>query len=78
VDSVVESLNSISSKVETKEQITQVATISANSEREIGELIADAMERVGKEGVITVNDGKTMVNELEVVEGMKFDRGYIR
>eukprot|EP00891_Asterochloris_glomerata_P004285 jgi/Astpho2/4285/Aster-05232 len=54
-----------------------VATISANGEREIGELIAKAMEKVGKEGVITVSDGKTLENELEVVEGMKFDRGYI-
>ena len=77
VDSVVATLGDISEKVESKERITQVATISANSEQEIGELIADAMERVGKEGVITVNDGKTMVNELEVVEGMKFDRGFI-
>jgi len=74
VDSVVESLNQISEKIESKERITQVATISANSEREIGELIADAMERVGKEGVITVQDGKIVANELEVVEGMKFDR----
>lgn len=55
----------------------QVGTISANSDVEIGSLIADAMERVGKEGVITVQDGKTLDNELEVVEGMKFDRGYI-
>lgn len=55
----------------------QVATISANSDREIGEMIANAMEKVGKEGVITVSDGKTIENELEVVEGMKFDRGYI-
>ena len=77
VDSVVKTLGDLSEKVESKERITQVATISANSELEIGQLIADAMERVGKEGVITVNDGKTMVNELEVVEGMKFDRGYI-
>jgi len=68
VDSVVESLAALSEKVESKERITQVATISANSEREIGELIADAMERVGKEGVITVNDGKTAFNELDVVE----------
>ncbi len=55
----------------------QVGTISANGEREIGELISKAMEKVGKEGVITVADGKTLENELEVVEGMKFDRGYI-
>jgi hypothetical protein len=54
-----------------------VGTISANGDREIGELIARAMERVGKEGVITVAEGKTLENELEVVEGMRLDRGYI-
>merc|ERR1719399_1351025 len=58
-------------------EIKNVATISANSDHEIGEIIASAMEKVGKEGVITVQDGKTLENELEVVEGMKFDRGYI-
>ncbi|KAF9611084.1 hypothetical protein IFM89_026968 [Coptis chinensis] len=57
--------------------IDSVGTISANGDREIGELIAKAMERVGKEGVITIADGKTLYNELEVVEGMKLDRGYI-
>merc|ERR1712137_801892 len=55
----------------------QVGTISANADKEIGDLLADAMERVGKEGVITVQDGKTLENELEVVEGMRFDRGFI-
>ena len=54
-----------------------MGTISANGDAEIGKLISDAMERVGKEGVITVQDGKTIEDELEVVEGMKFDRGYI-
>eukprot|EP01026_Neomeris_dumetosa_P072829 TRINITY_DN74349_c0_g1_i5.p1 TRINITY_DN74349_c0_g1~~TRINITY_DN74349_c0_g1_i5.p1 ORF type:complete len:451 (+),score=112.24 TRINITY_DN74349_c0_g1_i5:116-1354(+) len=63
--------------ISTAEQISQVGTISANGEKEIGDLIAGAMEKVGREGVITVADGKTMENELEVVEGMKFDRGYI-
>ncbi len=63
--------------ISTKEEIKNVATISANSDHEIGEIIASAMEKVGKEGVITVQDGKTLENELEVVEGMKFDRGYI-
>ena len=77
VDQVLLELESISRKIESKTEIAQVATISANSEAEIGEMISDAMERVGKEGVITVNDGKTLDNELEVVEGMKFDRGYI-
>ena len=76
-DSVVNSLGELSKPISTKEEIAQVATISANSEREIGDLISDAMERVGKEGVITVNDGKILENELEVVEGMKFDRGFI-
>src|SRR5690606_35170139 len=56
---------------------TQVGTISANSDPDIGEMIAKAMEKVGKEGVITVEDGKSLENELEVVEGMQFDRGYI-
>ena len=76
-DSVVQSLSELSKPISTKEEIAQVATISANGEREIGDLISDAMERVGKEGVITVNDGKILENELEVVEGMKFDRGFI-
>mmetsp|Transcript_35023 Transcript_35023/g.107525 ORF Transcript_35023/g.107525 Transcript_35023/m.107525 type:complete len:577 (+) Transcript_35023:385-2115(+) len=76
-DVVVETLKDISKPISTKEEIAQVATISANSEAVIGDLISDAMERVGKEGVITVNDGKTLENELEVVEGMKFDRGFI-
>lgn len=55
----------------------QVGTISANGEKEIGDLIARAMERVGRNGVITVQDGNTLENGLEVVEGMRFDRGYI-
>ena len=77
VNSVVKTLEEISRPISTKEEISQVGTISANSDKEIGDLIADAMERVGKEGVITVQDGKTLENVLEVVEGMKFDRGYI-
>ncbi|PWA48232.1 chaperonin CPN60-2 [Artemisia annua] len=77
VDSVVTNLKSRAHMISTSEEITQVGTISANGEREIGELIAKAMERVGKEGVITVQDGQTLYNELEVVEGMKLDRGYI-
>ena len=74
---VVASLESISKPITTKEEVTQVGTISANSDVIIGELISDAMEKVGKEGVITVSDGKTLDNELDVVEGMKFDRGFI-
>ncbi|KAI5348281.1 hypothetical protein L3X38_001168 [Prunus dulcis] len=77
VDSVVTNLKSRARMISTSEEIAQVGTISANGEREIGELIAKAMEKVGKEGVITISDGKTLDNELEVVEGMKLDRGYI-
>merc|ERR1712159_107255 len=77
VDSVVDTLTEISRPITSKEEIAQVGTISANSDEEVGNLISDAMERVGKEGVITVQDGKTLDNELEVVEGMKFDRGFI-
>lgn len=77
VNKVVETLEEISRPISTKEEISQVGTISANADKEVGDLIADAMERVGKEGVITVQDGKTLENVLEVVEGMKFDRGYI-
>lgn len=77
VDHVVGELKRRSKMISTTEEISQVGTISANGEREIGDLIARAMEKVGKEGVITVQDGKTMENELEIVEGMKFDRGYI-
>ncbi|KAL2899564.1 Chaperonin CPN60-like 2 mitochondrial [Bienertia sinuspersici] len=77
VDAVVSDLKSRAVMISTPEEITQVATISANGEREIGELIARAMEKVGKEGVITVSDGNTLDDELEVVEGMKLARGYI-
>ena len=77
VTEVVKILGEISRPITTREEVTQVGTISANSDKVIGELISEAMERVGKEGVITVKDGKTLENELDVVEGMKFDRGYI-
>eukprot|EP00429_Kryptoperidinium_foliaceum_P062749 CAMPEP_0176081172 /NCGR_PEP_ID=MMETSP0120_2-20121206/40604_1 /TAXON_ID=160619 /ORGANISM="Kryptoperidinium foliaceum, Strain CCMP 1326" /LENGTH=549 /DNA_ID=CAMNT_0017414941 /DNA_START=188 /DNA_END=1837 /DNA_ORIENTATION=+ len=77
VKKVITTLEEISRPITSKEEITQVGTISANSDEEIGHLISDAMERVGKEGVITVQDGKTLENELEVVEGMKFERGFI-
>ncbi|XP_052171211.1 chaperonin CPN60-2, mitochondrial-like [Diospyros lotus] len=77
VDAVVTNLKSRTKMISTSEEIAQVGTISANGEREIGELIAKAMEKVGKEGVITIADGKTLHNELEVVEGMKLDRGFI-
>jgi len=74
---IVEELKKMSKPVENKEQIAQVATISANSDKVIGELIAEAMEKVGKDGVITVEEGKSLNDELEVVEGMQFDRGYL-
>ncbi len=77
VDKVVKVLEEISRPISTKEEVAQVGTISANGEREIGDLLSEAMERVGKEGVITIQDGKTLANELDVIEGMKFDRGYI-
>ena len=77
VDAVVDQLEAISTPVTTTEEIRQVATISANGDETIGDLIGDAMERVGPRGVITVKDGKTLEDELEVIEGMKFDRGYI-
>jgi len=77
VHNVIDTLADTSRPISSKEEIAQVATISANGDAAIGQLISDAMEQVGKEGVITVQDGKTMEDELEVVEGMKFDRGYI-
>jgi len=77
VKEVVAELNSMASKVEGTERISQVATISANGEKEVGKMLADAMDRVSKDGVITIQDGKTMHDELDCVEVMKFDRGYI-
>jgi len=77
VENVIEHLKSISKEVTTPEEIAQVATISANGDASIGQLISSAMNRVGRDGVITVKDGKTLHDELEVIEGMKFDRGYI-
>ncbi len=77
VDKVVEKLKEMSKEIETKEEIAQVGAISANNDREIGNLIADAMEKVGKDGVITVEEAKGTETELDVVEGMQFDRGYL-
>ena len=75
VTAVVEDVKKRSKKVSTTDEIAQVGTISANGEREIGEMIAQAMDKVGKEGVITVEEAKSLATELEVVEGMQFDRG---
>jgi chaperonin GroEL len=77
VDAVVEELKKISKPCTTSKEIAQVGAISANQDAAIGKIIAEAMEKVGKEGVITVEDGKSLQNELEVVEGMQFDRGYL-
>ena len=74
---VIEELKSVAKKVEGKKEIAQVATISANSDTSVGDLIAEAMEKVGKDGVITVEEAKSINDELNVVEGMQFDRGYL-
>jgi len=76
VEKVVEELKRISKPVQDKKEIAQVGTISANNDPSIGELIAEAMDKVGKDGVITVEEAKSMVTSLDVVEGMQFDRGY--
>ncbi len=77
VTAAIEELKKISKPTTTNKEIAQVGSISANSDHEIGEIISEAMDKVGKEGVITVEDGKSLKNELEVVEGMQFDRGYL-
>ena len=77
VEVVVSALRALSQPTKGKEDIAQVGTISANADREIGSIIAEAMEKVGKEGVITVEEAKGLQTELEVVEGMQFDRGYL-
>ena len=77
VAAAVEELRKLSKPCTTSKEIAQVGSISANSDTSIGEIIANAMDKVGKEGVITVEDGKSLENELDVVEGMQFDRGYL-
>ncbi|WP_295542616.1 chaperonin GroEL, partial [uncultured Thiohalocapsa sp.] len=77
VEAAVSELASLSKPCSDNKEIAQVGTISANSDESIGEIIAEAMEKVGKEGVITVEEGKSLHNELDVVEGMQFDRGYL-
>src|SRR5246127_4643571 len=77
VDAIVADLKKNSKKLTQNEEIAQVATISANGDTEIGHFLADAMKKVGNEGVITVEEAKSLHTELEVVEGMQFDRGYV-
>ena len=77
VEAIIAELKAIAKEVKDKKEIAQVATISANSDEKIGNLIAEAMEKVGKDGVITVEEAKGIQDELEVVEGMQFDRGYL-
>src|SRR5205809_7510319 len=77
VDAAVKHLDGMSKKLSKKEEMEQVASISANNEPKIGKLMADAFEKVGKDGVITVEEGKTSDTVLEFVEGMQFDKGYI-
>jgi chaperonin GroEL len=75
-DEVVAELGKMSKKIKSKDELTNVATVSANNDRAIGELISEAMERVGKDGVVTVEESRTLQTELDLVEGMQFDRGY--
>jgi chaperonin GroEL len=77
VIAVVEELKKVSKPCTTSKEIAQVGSISANADSDIGKIIANSMDKVGKEGVITVEDGKSLANELELVEGMQFDRGYL-
>src|SRR5918999_3160259 len=76
VAAVTEELKKLSKKVKGKEELANVATVSANNDRQIGQLISEAMEQVGKDGVVTVEESKTLQTELDIVEGMQFDRGY--
>ena len=76
-EQVVAELEHLSKKVKSKEELTNVATVSANNDPEIGKLVSAAMEQVGKDGVVTVEESKTLQTELEIVEGMQFDRGYL-
>jgi chaperonin GroEL len=74
---IVDDVRKRSRKVSTNDEIAQIATVSANDDVEIGHMMAQAMQKVGNEGVITVEEAKSLATELEIVEGMQFDRGYI-
>src|SRR5262249_57238637 len=77
VEAVTEELKKLSKSTKDKKEIAQVATIASNNDRNVGNLIAEAMEKVGKDGVITVEESKSAETSLDVDEGMKFDRGYL-
>ncbi len=77
IETIVDELKKMSKKVETSKEIAQVGTCSANHDEEIGQIIADAMEKVGKDGVMTVEEGKSLKTEVELVEGMQFDKGFL-
>jgi chaperonin GroEL len=77
VDDIIEKLHKMSIKIKNRDEMANVASIAANNDREIGDLLADAMAKVGKDGVITVDEGKSLTTDVEWVEGMQFDRGYL-
>ena len=77
VTAVVKDIGRRAKKVQSSEEIAQIGTVAANGDASIGKMIADAMKKVGNEGVITVDEAKTATSELDVVEGMQFDRGYV-